>query len=311
MKKITKTYQSQCHIFFNIIENLVPVVMDSMNSEFEINERDESSTLSDHTIWGDICTAVYTARFTAPVIAAVSVFIAFQLTISPYNDPNLNFRFSRRLDQLESPIPFGLIRPNLSFSELNYVRNITMYAETILIISQSEEGLKEEVINYRFNPSSSNVSHRLPQMFYDGVLFGLTDSNPFNFEYTANQDNANVNLRSDLEDLRPKPSSIFTRLANHHGTGWNEKGFAIYYSYAQLRKHGKLSSDIQHPWKRILDDVLSVARKYKQVYITVWYPHNYGKNGDVSNDFDVILQEIIPCRTGLNDIKSISVVWLS
>lgn len=66
------------------------------------------------------------------------------------------------------------------------------------------------------------------------------------------------------------------RWATFNDTAWNERGFGLYYSYDDLSKHGKLSSDILQPWKRVLEDVLVVARKYKQVYITVWYPHQFG-----------------------------------
>jgi hypothetical protein len=52
----------------------------------------------------------------------------------------------------------------------------------------------------------------------------------------------------------------------------------VFYSYDDLSKGGKISSDILQPWKRILEDVLVVARRYKQIYITVWYPHQFGGN---------------------------------
>lgn len=58
---------------------------------------------------------------------------------------------------------------------------------------------------------------------------------------------------------------------------WEEHGFAVYFSYEDLRdKAGKLSSDVERPWKRILEPMLDIARKYKQAYITVWYPRAFG-----------------------------------
>jgi hypothetical protein len=96
-----------------------------------------------------------------------------------------------------------------------------------------------------------------------------------------------------------------------------EYGYAVYFSYDDLDKQGKLSSDPLQPWKRVAEDMLRIARDYHQVYITVWYPHSFGEclasqGCDQSqHTFDVILQTIIPTRTGLNNIKSTSAVWMS
>lgn len=57
---------------------------------------------------------------------------------------------------------------------------------------------------------------------------------------------------------------------------WEEQGFALYYSYADLQNIGKLSSDVERPWKRILEPLLDLSRRYKQSYITVWYPRAFG-----------------------------------
>jgi hypothetical protein len=66
------------------------------------------------------------------------------------------------------------------------------------------------------------------------------------------------------------------RWAVFNDTAWNERGFGVYFSYDDLLAQGKLSSDLLQPWKRVLEDVLVVARKYKQVYVTIWYPHQFG-----------------------------------
>lgn len=95
-------------------------------------------------------------------------------------------------------------------------------------------------------------------------------------------------------------------------TDWIESGFAVYYSYRHLKEHGKLSSDSLLPWKRIVEEVLNVARKHSQTYITVWYPSTFGKSSDVYNHMhQVIIQKIIPTRTGLNLMSSTVVVWLA
>lgn len=83
-------------------------------------------------------------------------------------------------------------------------------------------------------------------------------------------------MKADLAEMPIQPTFIMERWATYNDTIWNERGYAVYFSYDDLSKQGKLSSDILQPWKRIVEDVLTVARKHKQVYITVWYPHQFG-----------------------------------
>lgn len=73
-----------------------------------------------------------------------------------------------------------------------------------------------------------------------------------------------------------------------------------------------LSSDPAQPWKRTLDEILKVAIAFKLTYITQWYPHYFGAKGqDDPHLHAVILQQVIPTRTGLNGIKSTATVWLA
>ena len=115
-------------------------------------------------------------------------------------------------------------------------------------------------------------------------------------------------------------------------------GYAVHFSYSDLLKCGKLSSDRRQPWKRVFEDIVQIARDYKQVYITAWYPHSFGRepttnpvyvgqqvvssssvNGAARSSasdpgqqlnvarprqFEVILQDIIPTRTGACALKS-------
>lgn len=94
-------------------------------------------------------------------------------------------------------------------------------------------------------------------------------------------------LEHDLRhNLKPTPSFIMRKASltndsfSHLEHGVEEDGdfnsFAIYYSYDDLQAIGKLSSDTSKPWKRIVENVLTLAREYKQAYILVWYPHAFG-----------------------------------
>ncbi len=94
-----------------------------------------------------------------------------------------------------------------------------------------------------------------------------------------------------------------------------EDGVAVFFSYEDLEKQGRLSSDKLLPFKRVQEDILKIARRHKQVYIIAWYPHQFGH--DLSDDKEdkykhySIIQQIIPTRTGLNGIKSTAAVWLT
>lgn len=124
------------------------------------------------------------------------------------------------------------------------------------------------------------------------------------------------------------------RSAKCNSTDWTETGYSVYFSYKDLFKQGMLSSDKLLPWKRVKEDILIIARKFKQVYITVWYPHQFGiedeDNNKSNNEVNItklnfdqyekkkmkykytnIIQSIIPTRTGLNSLQSTAVVWLS
>jgi hypothetical protein len=60
-------------------------------------------------------------------------------------------------------------------------------------------------------------------------------------------------------------------------TEWHEEGIAVYYKYSDLELQGKLSSDTEKPYKRVLPQILALARKFKLVYVTVYYPHSFGQ----------------------------------
>ena len=130
---------------------------------------------------------------------------------------------------------------------------------------------------------------------------------------------------------------------------WKESGYGVYFSYNDLSKQGMLSSDRLAPFKRVKEEILIIARKFKQIYITIWYPSQFGMsdqpddgNGGVNSEkksrrseeeeenekrrqryshyepkekmkykYTTIIQSVIPTRTGLNAVVSNAVVWLS
>jgi hypothetical protein len=74
-----------------------------------------------------------------------------------------------------------------------------------------------------------------------------------------------LDLQTQLETVKPKPNEILWRRTKYNVTGWTDDGLAVYYSYDYLDKEGKLSADVDQPFKRILDEIVVVAREFKQV----------------------------------------------
>ena len=301
-------------------------------SSYDVDEdNDEDSAAIDAiraagSFVDDLKASFYEARFTVPLVAAFSAFIAYQITIAPYADS------SAWHDQVAADNrPFGVVRPNLSDSEMHYIQRVMMNAETSFVLPLPSY----DTVKLRFHtsvPDQGTVAP--PDIFYRGVMFGLTSQNPFNLEYTGQLDFSLDDLYSDLMEMHPRPTNIIKRSAGYNQTRWSDVGFAVHFLYSDLLKCGKLSSDRRQPWKRVFEDVVQIARDYKQVYITAWYPHSFGReatknpvyvgqqaltmsaaagssnvrpgssdNGDQTNvarprQFEVILQDIIPTRTG-------------
>lgn len=141
----------------------------------------------------------------------------------------------------------------------------------------------------------------------------------------------------------PHPLSLSRSLSvsENPDRSWQEEGLAVFYGYKDLEKQGLLSSDTARPFKRVLPRILEVARRYKQVYITIYYPHTFGQASPSDNPpkpippppppsvsslpevvsrysnhrpahrYTNILREVVPTRTGLDQVKSTCVVWLS
>jgi hypothetical protein len=60
---------------------------------------------------------------------------------------------------------------------------------------------------------------------------------------------------------------------------------------------------------------MKIARKYRQIYVSQWYPVQFGRQDGPELEGDphrhqAIVRQIIPTRTGLGNIKSTGVVWL-
>lgn len=95
-------------------------------------------------------------------------------------------------------------------------------------------------------------------------------------QYTGQNILSHKQLYDDLTQLPITPTHILHRAATFNDSAWQEHGYGVYYSWDDLSRHGQLSSDGLRPWKRVLPQMLAVARKFKQIHVTVWYPHQFG-----------------------------------
>eukprot|EP01038_Epipyxis_sp_PR26KG_P010495 gene10495-14106_t len=260
------------------------------------------------TIIEDLVDSICGVRLLAPIVFLFSLLLAYHLTIAPYKVALTNVVNEQITGQ-----DLGLVRPILTQSEQLAIQQVTLRAETQFSLPNSHN------IKLKHHEHvSKHGNFELPEMFYTGVTFGISWQNPFNLRYTAQSALNDNDLFEDLNKMNPKPTHIMLRSAYYNITNWEEVGYGVYFSYDDLAKQGKLSSDVSSPWKRVSEDIITIARKYRQVYVTIYYPHEFGKHLKVETITDQnkykytsIIQSIIPTRTGLDDIKSIAAVWLS
>ena len=270
-------------------------------------------------IMNEVKAAAYEARYLGVFLAFLSLLLSYQIFIAPY--PLMN-----NLDRsLTASLDLGLMRPVLSDAEQRGLRENIMKGETSFRMLT----INEEDIKIMFHQSANKHGvHQPPEMFYRGVMFGITDRNSHMLRYTGHKPHnesrgliEKQDLQTILANMQPKPTKVVYRQVQHNVTGWEEEGWGVYFAYDDLAAQGKLSSDKMRPWKRVLDDILVIARDHRQVYVTVWYPHEYGHPGDDAKDikrfkkdsraFTSILQQIVPTRTGLHGIISTVPVWMS
>jgi len=312
--------------------------LDSMMQDGEL--KDLSGPLSKSqadkiglSIYAELKQAAYEARYLSMFLALLSVLISYQLFIAPYP----------LMDKLDKSLhivnqDFGLIRPVLTDHQQRVLRENARDGETNFVLPETADHLAAQLseIKVRFHQQAKKEGvHKPPDMFYNGVMFGITDQNSHNHRYTERNAHEAVatkdtdgrvlmtkpSVEVSLNEMRPKPTHIVRRQVQNNATGWMEEGFGVYFAYNDLAAQGKLSSDKLKPWKRVLEDMLNIAREHRQVYVTAWYPHEYGHAGESVKHlerlkenphvFTTILQQVIPTRTGLNGIVSTVPVWMS
>lgn len=291
---------------------LAAEVEDDEELDDEGPQKAEEVVMGEHIV-NEVLIAVWEARYLGPLLALLGLWLGYQLTIAPY-------RFSVA-EKSVADVELWKIRPILAEEEQRLIRLNTMNAETEFKLPLPSY----DTIKLRFHSAATHKGiHQPPELFYEGVTFGLSDANSHGLQYHAHRNLQYDDMYGDLVSMRPQPTSVMVRSSQLNSTGWKESGYAVYFSYKDLARQGKLSSDKLQPWKRVLDDVLVIARNYHQVCITAWYPHEFGRpspeedkfrdQNDADYDkhlYETVLQQVIPTRTGLTYLRSTVPVWMS
>lgn len=286
-----------------------------------VGERKDEDLYGDD-IFGEICRAIYQARYLAPILMVVGFAAAWSVIVAPYARKGPR---SQPMSRKE----FHMTRPMLDKDQMEQLKVNTREGETNFWMPLPSY----DQIKIRFHAAApKHGTHEPPEIFYQGVIFGLTDANSHYLDYVKGRGDEHTredhrllveevtrhrgsnDLLRDLEHMTPQPTAVFKRQVQNNATGWEEHGLAVYFSYDDLKKQGKWSTDKRKPYKRVLEDVLVVARHYRQVYVTAWYPHAFGKPHEDENDphrHETIIQEVVPTRTGLYGIRSTVPVWMS
>ena len=242
------------------------------------NDSIEDLVLGDYII-DDLKISLYNARYALPFFVLVSFIIAYLIIIAPY-------QVQSTLNSFNSNEDLGSLRPILSVQEQNVIRRNLMLAETQFWMPLPSYN----IITIKFHQQvNKHGNFHPPQLFYEGVVFGLSSDNPHDLNFTAQNKNSAIykNIKDDLLNMNPKPTNVFQRASSYSQTGFQEQGWAVYFNYDDLAKQGRLSSDKLRPWKRILNDILNIARDYRQVSISAWYPNVFGDDPGPDHDEEV------------------------
>lgn len=280
-----------------ITSSLLSEYADSSRQILDNKSKDDEEDLSAVSFLQELRLALFEARYWAPICAIICFFVAFYVTTTPYQQQSLYKRQINSLDDLK------LVRPMLVHSEIGKIKQNTMYAETGLVMPNNDR------IDLQFFTTATDEGHfRLPDLFYRGVTFGITAENPF----ASNPGMTSAMLLEKLRTMSTRPTHIMPRVSRNKKTGWSESGYAVYFSREDLLQADMLSNEPGEPWKRVREEILRVARQFKQVTVYQWAPHAFGAE-DADDPYLnwAVLQLVVPTRTGLSGIESSVTVWLA
>ena len=193
----------------------------------EIGEPKEEDLFGDD-IFGEICGAIYNARYLAPVFMILGFALAWSIVIGPYARKGPRFKPMSTKD-------FHMTRPVLNKDQMEQLKINTREGETNFWMPRPSY----DQIKIRFHASApKHGTHEPPEMFYQGVIFGLTDTNSHILDYVrgrgdehkrknhrilveeVTQHRGSNDLTRDLEHMNPQPTAVFKREVQNNATGW-------------------------------------------------------------------------------------------
>lgn len=284
-----------------------------------VKEPTEEDLILSSTFLDDVIAGINDAKFIAPVIG-LCVLVFGVLYASDF------FRPSPGRPPRMTHDEFKAVRPVLDAEKMADIYRSTFYAETQFVLPEPHY----DRVSLKFSTKTDRNGHKAPaDIFYSGVIYGVSAFNPHGIEFSdmsrrrrlqsklfddSFEDSYLQELKNDFESIIPTPTAIFDRLSQNNETSFSDRGIAVFFSLEDLERQGMLSSDPHEPWKRTLEPVLKAAREHRQIYVTQWYPRKFGRQdvASVANDphrHETVVRQIIPTRTGLNNIKSTAAVW--
>jgi hypothetical protein len=272
--------------------NKVTIEIEGVSSETQENE-DIYDIDSPQQYFIDFKESIYDARWIGPLLGIVCGYMMFLFTTT-YSKKTFHY----------TTIPE--IRPLLLPHEIHIVKHNLQYANTTFYINQDTISLRH------FQHVNQHGNFHLPELFYQGILFGISESTTQSFHYLQNKPYHSLTqyLYKHMQQLYPPPTSIYNR-SSLHTNGYYETGYVIYYSYHDLLQHGLLSSDSMQPWKRIYERVKEMTIQLHIPYIMIWSCSNLGTDTNQDNQHRHIVQTIEPTRSGYQSLRHSHVVWLS
>mmetsp|Transcript_16311 Transcript_16311/g.30449 ORF Transcript_16311/g.30449 Transcript_16311/m.30449 type:complete len:215 (+) Transcript_16311:94-738(+) len=171
-----------------------------------IKQPTNDDLLLESSLLDDILASINDAKFIAPLASFLVILLGMYLAIEPFHPRAVR---TPRLSHEE----FKEIRPVLSVEEMANIYVSTFYAETHFKLPEPYY----DNVALKFSTSVDRHGHHPPpELFYDGVVYGVSASNPHNIEFSASrrrlqEEDLLADLRAQLEAMTPSPTAVFER----------------------------------------------------------------------------------------------------
>uniref|UniRef100_A0A7S3JYQ4 Uncharacterized protein n=1 Tax=Aureoumbra lagunensis TaxID=44058 RepID=A0A7S3JYQ4_9STRA len=207
--------------------------------------------------------------------------------------------FHPKYQKKRAPLPNIEIRYVPSAVEQLQMRNNWNFVQSSVDFSTKNDNSSTKII---FGHTHSG-HHRLPRFFYESASFGLASND--------------LNLWSALYTLNdPKPSLVLPWTYQYANT--NNAGIFVSFPFNSTNKQDSAIDRLlriqngakQNDWHHAQTAIETIARKANLSLILSWTPNHFGSTHH-SDDLRHahILQQILPLRSGFQNLRSASAVW--